>query len=952
MRLASKYAEKVSYSCLHTLEEVCAMIMLRSIWTIRLFLLMSMLATVGNVLGAAVNCTDTVTTGVPEAECNALVAIYDATDGASWTNSSNWKTDTNVATWYGVSVSTSHVSIVILLNNNLVGSIPAEIGNLTQLFRLDLSNNNLSGVLPDAITNMTELDQLELYNNALTGPLPSTIGNLNKLSYFDASVNRISGSIPPSIGALVTLKHLNLYNNDLSGSIPIQIGNLSSLQQLNLSSNQLSGSIPDDMGSLIMLEKLLLGQNRLNGSIPSNLGTLNNLVELMLQNNRLNGDIPPELGGLSNVQELDFSNNQLTGPIPPSLGNLSSLLKLYLTDNQLTDAIPVKLGDLAALTNLQLSGNQLEGPIPDQFSALTALQNFSVQQNHLDADENGNAVISPSLQTWFNAIPTKDISQQTPPPIPGVTIDPVIGLVTTEAGGTANFDVVLNTRPTADVSVNLLSSDLTEGTVNPTTLVFTPVNWFAQQTVTLSGVDDPLIDGNQDYTITSTVSSGDIKYNNIAVSDVSAVNADDDQAGITVSPTSGLITTEAGGTAVFTVLLNTQPSSDVTIGLTSTNTKEGTISTSSVTFNTGNWNIGQTVTVTGIDDAINDGDQAYRVLTAPADSSDTDYKDIDPPDVNLINKDNDSDQSTAGITVSPCGGVLTTEKGGTATFTVVLNTQPGANVTLDISSSDTSEGVLNPANLVTLTFTPADWNQPQTVTITGVDDVEDDGDQPYTVITHPSSSADTGYNALNPKDVRATNEDDDTAGVTISPSSGLITTESGGIADFTAVLDSQPTANVNLNLSSSDTSEGSISPASLIFTSANWNVPQTVTLTGVEDLLVDGDMPYSIITDPVASTDAVYNGLVNPDDVSVINQDNDPEPSCSSPPADVILKTGFLPGQYLCIGDNSIKTNAASSVIIENGAEVHLHAPVVEFNRTFSIEDGGVLDVVTPPAVP
>lgn len=924
----------------------------RSIWTIRLFLLVSMLATAGNSLGAAVNCTDTAVTGVPEAECNALVAIYDATDGANWTSSSNWKTDTNVDSWFGIGVSSGHVSFVILLNNNLTGSIPAGIGNLSQLYRLDLSNNNLSGTLPNTIINLTELTQLELYNNALTGPLPSTIGNLNKLQRFDISNNQLNGAIPTTIETLINLQHLNLSSNQLSGSIPTQIGSMGSLELLNLSKNQLSDAIPNAMGSLAQLNYLYLGYNQLSDTIPSSLGSLNNLLELMLQNNQLSGVIPPQLGSMSSLQTLYLDNNQLTGTIPSEIGILSNLQKLNFSNNQLTDNIPTALGNLTVLTDMRLSVNKLQGPIPDSFSALSNLGFFYVQNNHLDADENGNALISPTLQTWFTNITNKDISQQTPAPIPGVTIDPVIGLVTTEAGGTASFNVVLNTRPTADVSVNLLSSDLTEGTVNPATLVFTPVNWFVQQTVTLSGVDDPLIDGNQGYTVSSTVSSGDIKYDNITVSDVSAVNADDDQAGITVSPTSGLITTEAGGTAIFTVLLNTQPSSDVTIGLISTNTQEGTISTSSVTFNTGNWNIGQTVTITGIDDAIDDGDQAYRVLTSPADSSDTDYKDIDPPDVNLINKDNDSDQSMAGITVSPCGGVLTTEKGGTATFTVVLNTQPGANVTLDISSSDTGEGVLNPANLVTLTFTAADWNQPQTVTITGVDDVEDDGDQPYTIVTHPSSSADTGYNALNPKDVRATNEDDDTAGVTVSPSSGLITTESGGKATFTAVLDSQPTANVNLNLSSSDTSEGSISPASLIFTSANWNVPQTITLTGVEDLLVDGDMPYSIITDPVTSTDAVYNGLVNPDDVSVINQDNDPEPSCSSPPADVILKTGFLPGQYLCIGDNSIKTDTASSVIIENGAEVHLHAPVVEFNRTFSIEDGGILDVVTPPAVP
>ena len=83
-------------------------------------------------------------------------------------------------------------------------------------------------------------------------------------------------------------------------------------------------------------------------------------------------------------------------------------------------------------------------------------------------------------------------------------------------------------------------------------------------------------------------------------------------AGITVTPTSGLTTTEAGGTATFTVVLTSRPVADVTIGLSSSDTTEGTVSPSSLTFTSANWNIPQTVTVTGVDDAA--GRRQHRVL--------------------------------------------------------------------------------------------------------------------------------------------------------------------------------------------------------------------------------------------------------------------------------------------------------------------------------------------------
>jgi hypothetical protein len=113
---------------------------------------------------------------------------------------------------------------------------------------------------------------------------------------------------------------------------------------------------------------------------------------------------------------------------------------------------------------------------------------------------------------------------------------------------------------------------------------------------------------------------------------------------------------------------------------------------------------------------------------------------------------------TPGISVIPTTRLVTTESGGTDFFDVVLNTQPSADVTIGISSSDTSEGMVDVSSL---TFTPADWNIPQTVTITGVDDAIEDGDVAYTVITAQTVSTDPDYNGLDADDVSVTNLDDD-----------------------------------------------------------------------------------------------------------------------------------------------------------------------------------------------
>lgn len=221
-----------------------------------------------------------------------------------------------------------------------------------------------------------------------------------------------------------------------------------------------------------------------------------------------------------------------------------------------------------------------------------------------------------------------------------------------------------------------------------------------------------------------------------------------------MTPTSGLRTTEAGGQATFTIVLRSRPTSDVTISLTSNRPSEGVADVPSVTFTPSSWNTPQTVTVTGVDDAVAGVDQPYVIVTGPAVSSDPSYSGLDPPDVRLMNEDDD----VAAVLVAPTAGLVTTERGDAAAFAIRLGSQPTASVTIPLSTSRPEEGLVT---VESVTFTPLDWLVPQSVTVVGVDDRQPDGDQAYEIITGAAVSADPEYSGLDAPDVAVTNLDDE-----------------------------------------------------------------------------------------------------------------------------------------------------------------------------------------------
>ena len=324
-------------------------------------------------------------TQIPEAECDTLVALYNSTNGVGWTDSTDWLQTDTPCTWYGVTCSAGHVTGLDLAFNNLVGTIPSELGNLANLQVLYLG-------VPEAIAINPEVHSTAI-----------ELGNLADLHNLQATSNHLSGVIPPELGNLTSLQYLVLSGNQLIGSPPPQLGNLTNLQMLALDNNQLSGAIPPELGNLANLDYLSLRFNYLRGAIPHELGNLTNLGILDLSNNQLSGSIPPELGNLTSLYYLVLNNNQLSGTIPPELGNLTGMGLLILSDNRLSGSIPPEMGNLANLTWLYLHNNRLSGEFPTSITNLANLATFTFDCWITSTNQSAIAFIEALVPGWQNS---------------------------------------------------------------------------------------------------------------------------------------------------------------------------------------------------------------------------------------------------------------------------------------------------------------------------------------------------------------------------------------------------------------------------------------------------------------------------------------------------------------------------------------------------------------------
>ena len=356
----------------------------------------------------------------------ALVALYEATDGDNWTNNTNWLSDRPLGEWFGVTTDDDgRVTGLSLARNQLSGSIPPELGNLSMLTFLDFQISQLSGSIPPELGNLTNLTTMLITFSQLSGSIPPELGNLTNLQWLGLWGNQLSGSIPPALGNLTNLQWLALTDNQLSGSIPSWLGNLTNLQQLGLGDNQLSGNIPPELGNLTNLQWLGLWGNQLSGSIPPALGNLTNLQWLGLDSNALEGELPRSLVNLTNVERL-WLDTQLCAPTDaafqtwldgiddkqgvvncdepgdpdPTNPDRAVLVALYeatngdnwtndtnwLSDRPLGEWFGVTTGGNGRVSRLVINDNGLSGTLPAELGSLTNLQWLDLSANALSGE--------------------------------------------------------------------------------------------------------------------------------------------------------------------------------------------------------------------------------------------------------------------------------------------------------------------------------------------------------------------------------------------------------------------------------------------------------------------------------------------------------------------------------------------------------------------------------------
>ena len=368
------------------------------------------------------------------------------------------------------------------------------------------------------------------------------------------------------------------------------------------------------------------------------------------------------------------------------------------------------------------------------------------------------------------------------------------------------YTVVLDTEPTADVVVTVAGHVGTDVTANPTALTFTMSNWETAQTVTVTADDDA--DTTDDsVALTHSAASADSGYSGIAIAGVAVTVNDNDTAqvmGVGVVPGNAQLVVT--WTAVDNATGYTVQWTSGSQGYNTTN-RQATVTSGSTTSHT----------ITGLANGTEYTVQVSATRTGANDGPPSDEMTGTP-----------TVPTAAGITVSTAALTVTEQDSTGDGYTVVLDTEPTADVVVTVAGHVGTDVTANPT---ALTFTMSNWETAQTVTVTADDDADTTDDS--VALTHSAASADSGYSGIAIAGVAVTVNDNDEPSVTVSTMALTVTEEDTAGASYTVVLDSQPTADVTVTVAGHAGTDVTLTPSSatLTFTPMNWDTAQTVTVT-------------------------------------------------------------------------------------------------------------------------
>ncbi|KAF8117492.1 hypothetical protein N665_0009s0019 [Sinapis alba] len=264
----------------------------------------------------------------------SLKSTLNLTSDVDWSNP-------NPCKWETVQCDgSSRVTRIQLKQKGIGGTLPSNLGKLSELIVLEFFSNKISGSIPD-LSGLTHLQTLNLHDNLFDSTPKNLFSGMNSLQEVYLDNNPFpSWEIPETVKEATSLKNLSLINCNVTGSIPdfFSSETLPSLASLKLSRNQLHGGLPESFAGS-SLQQLYLNGQKLNGSI-SVLQNMTSLVEIDLQGNAFSGPIP-DLSGLQSLRLFNVRENQLTGVVSPSFTGLKSLTVVNLTNNYFQGPTPL-----------------------------------------------------------------------------------------------------------------------------------------------------------------------------------------------------------------------------------------------------------------------------------------------------------------------------------------------------------------------------------------------------------------------------------------------------------------------------------------------------------------------------------------------------------------------------------------------------------------------------------
>ena len=438
---------------------------------------------------------------------------------------------------------------------------------------------------------------------------------------------------------------------------------------------------------------------------------------------------------------------------------------------------------------------------------------------------------------------------------------------------TNTYTVVLDTQPTGNVTV-AITSDNADIRVNgrnatatsPYNLTFTSTNWNTDQTVTVTVVND--LDGwNEEATLTHAVRGAD--YAMVNTNSVEVTVTDNDPLGLRVRPaeyTSERVEVSEGTTYSYTLALLTVPLGDVTVAITSNNA-DVSVEPTRLTISAARWNDPHTVKITVAADADSEDEEANLLHTVTGYANpETDQELTVGPDFLVQVRD----LSEPGVFIDP--PTLEITEGFDDAYSVSLRTEPSGAVTVQVAGHAGTDVKVMPDSL---TFTSSDWNVPQAVTVTTAED--EDADSDTVTLTHSVSGYGTVTTA---EDVVVTIVERDEEGITVTDVTPPLEDPNEGDAPatgtYTVVLDTQPSGDVMVAITSNN-ADVTVMPESLIFTTSDWNQPQTVAVTAAGD--ADATDDTATLTHKASGSDYSATATVT---VTVIDLDDAPTTSTGS----------------------------------------------------------------------